>query len=398
MGNTATSEGWQPVLQAERYVSLDALRGLALLGVLLVNLLSDFRVSLSEHILSFHTHAGRADRAVDVLVAALIEFKAFGLFSLLFGVGLAIFAERAAARHAGAGFLVRRLVVLLALGLIHLLLVWNGDILTLYAICGFLLIPFLRLPAGAQAALGVSAIALPYVVPLGIPGPTEETLRGLAAEAARTYTEGNLGEVIAFHWRETRLLVVPLLAGCLPRTFGLMALGAAGWRAGVFREPERHRGLLWGITLVFGVVGASMTALAVYSSSTGQEIEELSLLIEAGSSTPLALAYAAGLLLALRSPKIARTAAPFAAAGQMALTNYFTQSVALSLLFYGYSLGLFGQVGPAAGAAIGVALYVGQVAFSVMWLGRWRFGPVEWLWRSLTYGKRQPMGRRGALD
>jgi uncharacterized protein len=261
-----------------------------------------------------------------------------------------------------------------------------------------LLIPFLRQPAGALTALGVSAIALPYVVPLGIPGPTEETLRGLAPEAARIYTEGNLGEVIAFHWRETRLLVVPLLAGCLPRTFGLMALGAAGWRAGVFREPERHRGLLWGITLVAGVVGGSMTALAVYSSSTGREIEELSWVIEAGSSTPLALAYGAGLLLALRSPKIARAAAPFAAAGQMALTNYLTQSVALSLLFYGYGLGLFGQIGSAAGAAIGVALYVGQVAFSVVWLQRWRFGPVEWLWRSLTYCQRQPMRRRGAVN
>jgi len=212
------------------------------------------------------------------------------------------------------------------------------------------------------------------------------------------YTDGSLGTVVSFHWRETRLLVMPLLAGCLPRTFGLMALGAAGWRAGVFREPERHWRLLWGITLVAGVVGGSMTALAVYSSSSGREIEELSLLIEAGSSTPLALAYAAGLLLALRSPKIARAAAPFAAAGQMALTNYLTQSVALSLLFYGYGLGLFGQVGPAAGATIGLALYVSQIAISVIWLRRWRFGPVEWLWRSLTYGKRQPMRRRGALS
>jgi uncharacterized protein len=238
MGDNGATHAWRPVSQAERYAALDALRGLALLGVLLVNLLSDFRVPLAEHILTFHTDPGWADRATDVLVAGLLEFKAFAVFSLLFGVGLAVFAERAAARGVAATrFLVRRLLVLLALGLCHLLLIWNGDILTLYAVCGLLLLPLLRLPAAALAVVGVAGLAVPHVVPLGLPWPEGEALRGLAAEARRVYADGSFGDVLAFHARETWLFILPLLSNVLVRTWGLMALGAAAWRAGVFRDP-----------------------------------------------------------------------------------------------------------------------------------------------------------------
>jgi uncharacterized protein len=142
------------------------------------------------------------------------------------------------------------------------------------------------------------------------------------------------------------------------------------------------------------VVGASASALKVYEASTGRETGAPSALVEACSSVPLALAYTAGLLLALRSPAAARAARPFAAVGQMALTNYLGQSVALSLLFYGYGLGLTGRLGSAAAVGVGLAVYAAQVVVSVWWLRRYRFGPAEWLWRSLTYGRRQPM-RRG---
>jgi uncharacterized protein len=388
------TQRWQPVASAERYAALDALRGIALLGVLLVNLLSDFRIPLAEHISTFHTQPGWADRAVDVLAAGLLEFKAFAVFSLLFGVGLAVVAERAAARHIHVGrFLVRRLLILLAIGLGHLLLIWNGDILSLYAVCGLMLCPLLRLPVATLAAVGLAAVALTFIIPWGFLWPAEDTLRGLASEAARVYPDGSFGEILAFHWRETQLLILPLLVASIPKVWGLMALGAAGWRAGVFQEPRRHRGLLWGIILVGGALGGSMTAVSVYSASTGHSTGVPSLLIEAGSYLPLALAYAAGLLLVLQSPRVAWIAAPFAAAGQMALTNYLAQSVILSLLFYGYGLGLSGRLGSAAAAVIGLALYAAQLAFSQAWLRRYRFGPVEWLWRSITYGQRLPMRR-----
>jgi uncharacterized protein len=182
----------------------------------LVNLHSDFRVSLAEHILTFHTDPGLLDRATDVVVTALREFKAFTLFSLLFGAGMAASAERPTARGVDSTrFLARRLLVLFVFGLVHLLLVWNGDILTLYAVCGVVMLPLLRLSATALAMAGAAALALPYVVPLGFGVPTDETLRGLAAEAARVDTEGSFGDVVAFHWRESRLLIFPLLVGSL---------------------------------------------------------------------------------------------------------------------------------------------------------------------------------------
>src|ERR1700694_3424076 len=141
---------WQPVARAERYPALDVIRGIALFGVLLVNLNTGFRVSLAEHILTFHTDPGWLNHAVDNLIAGLVEFKAFTLFSFLFGVGVAIQAERAEQRGISpTRHLLRRFLVLLAIGLCHLLLVFNGDILTLYAICALLLIPVFRLPTPA---------------------------------------------------------------------------------------------------------------------------------------------------------------------------------------------------------------------------------------------------------
>jgi uncharacterized protein len=143
------------------------------------------------------------------------------------------------------------------------------------------------------------------------------------------------------------------------------------------------------------VVGGAATLLSVYAASTGRPAGLPPALVEAASSTPLALAYGAGLLLVLRSPAATRLAAPFAAVGQMALTNYLTQSLVLSLLFYGYGLGLYGRLGSMSTAGVGLAVYAGQVVFSRTWLRRYRFGPVEWLWRSLTYGRGQPMRRAG---
>ena len=394
MDVTRAVDPWQPVARAERVEALDVLRGASLFGVLLVNLLSDFKVPLAEHILTFHTDPGVANRLVDVLVAGLLEFKAITLFSLGFGAGVAALAERASSRGVAVRrFLARRFLILLALGLCHLILIWNGDILTLYAACGFLLLPMLRLPVAGLVVAGVAALALPFVLPFGLPVPGEEGLRSLAVEAARVNAWGSYGDVLAFHLVETRLLIAPLLISILPRTLGLMLLGLAAWRAGVLQEPGRHRGLLRAVALAGGVVGGSTTAILVSSASSGQSSRIPSVLFDAGSSVPLALAYAAALLLGMQSPRVRSLASPFADAGQMALTNYLVQSVALGFLFHGYGLGLSGRIGSAGASLIGVALYAGQVAFSIAWLRRFRFGPVEWLWRSLTYGRRQPMHR-----
>ena len=128
---------WTPVEASERYAALDLIRGFALFGGLFVNLLYFFRVSLFDHMLRFHSNTGWWNRAVDLLVTGLLEFKAFDLFSITFGIGVAIQAERGKSRGVGvAAFLVRRFLILLIFGAAHMALISNVDILTLYAVCG----------------------------------------------------------------------------------------------------------------------------------------------------------------------------------------------------------------------------------------------------------------------
>ena len=145
----------------------------------------------------------------------------------------------------------------------------------------------------------------------------------------------------------------------------------AAWRSGLLREPDRHRGKLVA-ALVFGAVGG-----VAYASLPSL----------------LALAYVSALLLLL-TPGRTTSLPGLAAMGRMALTNYILQSIVLGFVFYGYGFGLFGRIGSAAAAGIGVLIYLIQVQLSQYWLGRFRFGPFEWLWRSLAYGRRQPMRRR----
>lgn len=393
MSESLQAPEWRPATGAERYKPLDILRGLALFGVLLVNLETVFRVSLFQHILVFHTEPGWANHLTDWLVAGVLEFKALTLFCLLFGVGTALQAERASSRGVSlTPFLLRRFAVLLALGLCHLWLFWNGDILALYAVCGLLLVPFVRLPWRTLVALGAAVIALPYFIWFALPWPDTEALRVHVDNANRTYGHGSFWEILRFRWQETRTLILPLLLATLPRTLGLMMWGVAAWRSGILREPAKHRTLLVWTCLLAGVTGAAMTAMHMIAESSGQPPLLPGVLVDLGSSMPLALAYAAGLLLWL-TPSRSAALPGLAAAGRMALTNYLAQSVILSFLFYGYGLGLFGRIGTAPGALIGIALYAAQLAASRWWLQRFRFGPVEWLWRSLTYGRRQPIRR-----
>ena len=392
MNSNEDSKTWRPVEAAERYTALDLLRGFALFGVLLINLLYFFRVSLFDHILHFHSHAGRVNHAVDLLATVLVEFKAFDLFALTFGIGVAIQGERAGLRGLRVeAFLVRRFLVLLGFGACHMLLVSNVDILTLYAVCGLVSILLLRLPAAVLAIAGLAAIYLPSVFSGLGSLPSEAVLRAHVANATRIYSQGSFGAILEFRWRETLELIVPLLVSVAQRTFGLMLLGAAVWRAGVIREPQRFRPLLWAIGLGAGIVGIVNGTANVSRAAFGKAVHVIPAFTVLGSDIPLAFAYASGLLLWRRSARAATFTAPIAAAGRMALTNYLMQSLVLALLFYGYGLGLFGRLDPATGALIGVAFYAGQLYFSKWWLKQYRFGPFEWLWRSLTYGRRQPM-------
>ena len=354
----------QPLPQRDRYTPIDILRGLSLYGVLLVNLLTLFRVSLFTHILGEDTPSDAPGRLIAMLVAALLEFKAVTLFSFLFGVGVAIQAERARNHKA---FLLRRFLILLAIGLVHLLLIWNGDILTLYAICGILLIPTLRLSNTAGSIVAAAFIIVPYFVPIPLAFPTSDVVKAHALQATHIYSQGGFSQIFMFRWHETSVFIAPLLIYILPRTLGLMLLGIAAWRSGLLTARRD----LW---LPIGVLAGTIGLVGILLHNDLLQI-------------PLAFAYAAAVLL--WNPR----ARWIAAGGQMALTNYLTQSVVFCTAFYGFGLGLFGRLEVVPTAIAGTAFYFAQLMFSRWWLQRFHFGPIEWFWRSLTYGRRQPFRR-----
>jgi uncharacterized protein len=316
-------------------------------------------------------------------IRILIGFKAFTLFAFLFGAGIAVQTERFERSHSGSSpqlrrfvawhflarhFLARRFLVLLIFGLIHLCLIFNGDILTLYAFCGFLLIPLVRMPAMWMAAAGAVLVLSSNFVALPIPLPGAVALRAHAMEATRLYSNGGLAEIAAFRIRETNQLIGPLLGLTLPRTLGVIILGFSAWRSGLFTIRHRWWPRVLALSLFTGAAGISWR---------NHVAEQLG----------LAFACATAALLFIRKAPL------LAAGGQMALTNYLAQSFVFSAIFYGYGFGLFGRVGVVSAVAGGTAFYLVELVLSRWSLGRFRFGPFEWLWRSLSYARRQPMAR-----
>jgi uncharacterized protein len=378
----------RPTSPTERIDAIDVLRGLALLGVLAINVVMEFRVSIFEQFLFPKPPASPIDSVVGTILTLAVESKAFALFSLLFGAGLAIQFERLANSERRTLLLVRRLAVLLAFGLIHLCLIWNGDILTEYALAGLIVLPFLFGPRWLLvfAALGFLGLylAMQAFPPPGL-WPGTAALAQDVVEAHRIYPTGGFLDVLAFRLREIPL-IVPLHVYIFPRTIGLFLLGALAWRSGILRNPPRRQ--LFSIAAACIGPGAALILFHAGRFSAGGQIGALA---EPLGTILLALGYGAaiiGIANLERGKMLLGWAAPL---GRMAFTNYIAQSIVFGGIFYGYGLGLFGQLGVMSALGIGLAVYFIQVLVSAWWLGRYRYGPVEWLWRTLMYGAAQPM-------
>ena len=384
---TPPAQAALPVAQSERAACLDSLRGLALFGVLCVNLVTQFRVSLFEQFLPQPAATSLANRVVASAIRFGLESKSFILFSLLFGVGLEIQRQRCRARGLPfARYLARRLGVLLAVGLVHLFLIWNGDILTLYALTGLMAAPLLALPARALFPLALGFFVL-YVLPLPHTSPFTDgaTLLAHVQAARQVYAHGTFLEVLAFRVHEVRPISA-LLLGSVPRTLGLFLLGACAFRRGL-AAPGRSR-LLLALLAAWGLLAGALVPI-----SAPWALLRFRGVVSDWGAISLALGYAAALMLAFESKKGARLLSVFAPVGQLAFTNYLAQSVLLSVLFYGWGFGLFGRLSEPQGVGLALLLFAAQAAFSTWWLRSYRFGPLEWLWRSFTYGSLLPLAR-----
>jgi len=435
----------EPVGEQERIVTLDVLRGVAVLGILLVNILT-FAFTFSEFSVLSWRGMAPVDAAARLFIKFFAEFKFITIFSLLFGMGLAIQSRRAQQRGAPfARTYVRRLIILLIIGLMHGLLLWYGDVLFLYALVGLIAILFRNLRPKVLLTVAVCLFFFPFVLLSGCaavapdqdlsrPPDWEEIAREyeqsraggqaasrpasaaaaaeqrkdpsydatmrlfrLMADEKRIYQSGTWVEMFV-HRAVTFLLLINmanlLIIGW--RCLALFLLGIYLVRGGFFDDTGRHRrSYLW-FVIVGLAVGIPMQIAAIAADEAGPTVGLASL---AGTglmyvaTMGMALAYVGAIsLLCLRQKWVARLQ-PFAAVGRMALTNYLTHTVICSLIFYSFGFGLFGRIGVATALLIVLAIYIAQLVISPIWLRHFRFGPMEWLWRSATYWRLQPMRR-----
>ncbi|WP_255595108.1 DUF418 domain-containing protein [Lysobacter sp. BMK333-48F3] len=394
-----------PVAAGERLQALDALRGIALLGILLSNA-PFFSAPLADLGDGVDPALRGLDRWATMAVHVAVRHKFWTVFSLLFGMGFAVMGERAGA--AGRDFrplYLRRSFGLLAIGLAHAWLVWSGDILVTYAACAFLLYALRGLGAATQWRLGLSLYAVPcafllllaglLALPGVADGDPQAQARGAAerAQAVAAYAHGSYAEATAQRLREFVGLTLSSASIMVPLALGLFLIGAGLARSGVLADPAAHRGL-WHRLLWGGLAsGAALTAasLAIDPAAYGARLSARTFLastLHMIGALPLALSLVAAVVLSLargwRWPR------PFIAPGRIALSLYLMQSLVGTWVFYGYGLGLWGRIAPAPLFAAAAGLFVLQLLLAQWWLRRFRFGPAEWLWRAFTYWRLPP--------
>lgn len=369
-----------------RLTDLDALRGFALLGILVVNL---------GYLASPHHFRGAADpmaasplsHAVQWLVAAGFETKFYLLFSFLFGYSCTL-----QFRPGFAPAFLRRLAGLFVLGVLHAVLLFPGDILTTYAVLGLVLLALRRIAPRPALALAVVVTLLFAAAYAGLgallTGGFEASDPMAAADAERTLRDlrGGAGSVIAAHLDQLPLAGAAVLLGLAPTALAAMLAGLAAGNRRLLADPDRllrAAGRAQAIGFPIGAAGAVVYATAsVYYPDTA--FEAFAFAADIVTAPLLAAAYAATLLRALHAPWGRRLAALLAPAGRMSLSNYLGQSVAAVLLFTGVGLGLAGRLTPLAVLATAVAIYAAQLLLSRRWLARFRYGPVEWVLRAWT--------------
>ncbi|MCH8052573.1 MAG: DUF418 domain-containing protein [Planctomycetes bacterium] len=408
----------QPTTSQERVAALDVLRGFAILGILLVNM-AVFNSPLFYFLADIQLWPGTLDSAVRLFIRFFAESKFYSMFSFLFGLGFCIQMERARERGGRfGGVYVRRLVVLLLLGQAHAHLIWNGDILTFYAVLGFVLFLFRNRSPKTLLIWAVVFLLLPLLfntvltvlVELGrtVPEVRSEIDAQFAQvmvefkergdEALEVYTSGSFLEIMRLRRAELFSFYGFLLFILVPNVLAMFLIGMYVGRRSIHRDITGHLPLIkkvaaWG--LVWGVLGNATYTFAMTKAQPALP-SFMSLLAAGGimvGAPAMCLAYVCGLTLLVQIASWRRRLAPIAAVGRMALTNYLLQSVICTAIFYSYGLGLYGRCSSVYGLLLTLTIYGLQIPFSVWWLRRYRFGPLEWVWRSLTYAQRQPMRR-----
>ncbi len=400
-----------PVPATERLEEVDLLRGWALLGILLVNM-NYFAWPLFTIFLK-RQWENPADLWAEIAIGVLAQGKFYTLFSFLFGFGFSIFLLKGERQGRSAlSVFARRLLVLMAIGVVHAFLIWAGDILLLYSMVGFLLflfrksrprtlliwwliltlVPMLLMGAGVLAASFVPEVA----ADMQKDGAAQEAaLRGIITEALRVFPGGSFAEITRMRSLELYTFY-QFMVFFGPGVLAMFLLGLYAGKQGILHRVAEHLALfrkLRGYGFLLGLPLSAVAVWAMYHSNmlVPSPIGLMGGLAAAIGAPLLGLGYASFWVVLSQDAKWKARLHPMRQMGRMALTNYLLQSLICITVFYGTGFGLYGRYGPAVTLPFVFVIYFAEMAMSVWWLKRFQFGPAEWLWRSLTYGKLQPM-------
>jgi len=400
-----------PVSQRERIIELDILRGFALFGVLAANFVSfaSYPIMATKVQLAALPTAS-IDNYVLLGVQWLIVDKANTMFATLFGLGFYIQLTRSEGRPGFEKRYSRRLFWLLVFGWANALLLWIWDILNLYALAGFALLAMRKWRTRSLVVFGFIAALYNdnfqgwWTERLGWELIDYGTIFGNAAVLGRQAAIHDYWSLVAVFWKWTwtEWIAGGLVIAWLIYALGRFALGAAIGRSGILADIPGHLPLLRriaAIALPLGLVFALVVRLWAEGYwdpfGMGEGTQKLGDVLRSPAALLLAAGYASAIVVALHSGWGSRFWKTLAPVGQMALTNYLMQGLGYGFVLFGVGpgLALSGKIGTSTVLVICIAFFALQIAFSHWWLARYRFGPMEWVWRTLTYGERPKMRR-----
>ncbi|HSM71801.1 MAG TPA: DUF418 domain-containing protein, partial [Anaerolineales bacterium] len=385
---------------------VDVLRGFAVLGILLMNMRG-----FSGQGFDGSNLVEPLDRAIFNLIDFLAQAKFYSLFSFLFGWGMAMQMARADAKNVKfIPLYLRRLLILFIFGGLHAIFLWTGDILTMYALLGMvLLLVFSR--RSEKVLLIAFGTSLIFAIVMTLPGETMNAVRvwcrstveclrpdnplpqslyitGTYAEVTQLRFQGYLG---GFWW-------VPCYFG---NVLAMMLLGFYVGKRKIIENVEQHLPLIKKTLWIGLIVGLPLNALFVYSTLNPFDTQYASL-IRVGARTlgapALTLFYIAAILLYFQKESGRQRLASLAYVGRMALSNYIAHSVIGTFVFYGYGLGLYNETDPTFGLILTIGIYLAQIRISQWWFEHYQYGPLEWLWRTLSYAAQQPFSTMSSYD
>jgi uncharacterized protein len=396
----------RPISAQERIEILDVLRGLAVCGILIGNMQWFSGYGMMPPALAAQTPF--ADRMTHFLVHFFVEGKFYSIFSFLFGFGFALQISRAEERgDTKASLFKRRLFWLLVIGLVHAYLLWAGDILSVYALMGFVLILFRKKTTGALLKWAFVLLVIPiltyillYVLFVAFVPP--EALAKLEAaqismwnNSVNTVPQSGYLQIISgynLNYIAGRYASL-ILEMRLPKILAMFLLGFYAYRRGFFQNLSNHKSFIRRV-LVYGLI-LGLVGNVAFAALAGAEavlppspVGIIGVVTYAFGVPALALFFIALVATLWQKTAWRRLLSFLAPVGRMALTNYLLQTVICVLIFYGYGFGQFGRVGARTATLIALFIFLFQIMISALWLNYFSYGPMEWIWRQLTYRQR----------